>query len=227
MDEFRHMVDQMRTVEHFNSLSLVDLLAIVTSGQVLNFQPGSILFCEGDPCAGMYVLLNGKIDLFRTGPEGQISLLDSLSPVIMFNEVPVLDGGSNPVSAQAFDHVRVWFIPCARFCRLIKRHPELATGLLKVLARRNRLLVNNYSDLSFRSVPARLAKQIVELSGKGMNTINRSIHSNKNLASKIVTSPEAVSRTINLFGSRNLIDISRDTIRVLDIDGLLTIAQLE
>ncbi len=227
MDEFKRMVDQMRSVEHFNSLSLVDLLAIVTSGQVLNFQPGTILFCEGDPCAGMYVLLEGKINLFRTGPEGQISLLDSLSPVIMFNEVPVLDGGPNPVSAQADDHVRVWFVPCAHFCRLIKRHPELGTGLLKVLARRNRLLVNNYSDLSFRSVAARVAKQLVELSGKGANLIYRSIHTNKILASKIVTSPEAVSRTMKQFGSRNLIEISRDSIRVLDVDGLLAIAQLE
>ena len=226
MDEFQQMVHQMRSVEHFRNLSPVDLFAIVTSGQVLTFRSGVTLFCEGDPCAGMYVLLEGKINLFQTGPEGQISILDSISPVIMFNEVPVLDEGPNAVSAQAIENAKVWFIPCARFCRLVRRHPEIATGLLRVLAKRNRAMVNHYSDLSFRSVPARIAKQLIELSEKGSQPVSRTVYSNKVLAAKVVTSPEAVSRAIKLFSSNNFIQTSRKTIQIVDLDGLLSTAQI-
>ncbi len=217
----------MRTVEHFKNLSAVDLMAIVTSGQVLEFKANSTLFCEGDPCAGMYVLLTGKIDLYKTGPEGQISIINSLSPVIMFNEVPVLDGGPNPISALAVEDSRVWFIRCDHFRKLLKQYPELATGLLRVLAMRNRVMIAHYCDLSFRSVPARVAKHLIELSKNGSVPVNRSTNSNKIIAAKVVTTPEAVSRTIKQISSRKLIEINRVTIHVLDVEGLQKIAQLE
>ena len=93
MDELNQLVDQLKRVEHFKHISPIDLMAIVTSGQVKIYESGTTLFFEGDPCAGMYVLLKGKVDLCKTGPEGQVTILNSIRPVIMFNEVPVLDGG--------------------------------------------------------------------------------------------------------------------------------------
>ncbi len=145
----------------------------------------------------------------------------------MFNEVPVLDGGPNPISARAIEDGRIWFIPCDRFRRLIKRHPELATGLLRVLAKRNRLMISNYCDLSFRSVPARVAKHLIELSEHGTLQIDRAVNTNGTIAAKVVTTPEAVSRTLQQLGSKMFIEIDRESIRVRDVESLQKIAQLE
>lgn len=227
MDELNYLAGQMRNVEHFKKLSPIDLLTIVSSGQVRDFNAGSILFNEGDGCTGMYVLLKGKINLYKTGPEGQVSIINSLSPVIMFNEVPVLDEQENPTSALAIEDVKVWFIPCERFRRLITRFPELATGLLMVMAKRNRIMIANYSDLSFRSVPARLAKQLIALSESGTKIINRSIQTNKIIASKIVTTPEAISRTLKQLAQQKIIESDRLFIKILDIPSLRQLAQME
>ena len=227
MDEVADLAGQMKNVEHFKKLSPIDLLSIVSSGQVRDFKADSILFNEGDHCTGMYVLLKGKIDLLKTGPEGQISIITSLTPVIMFNEVPVLDGGDNPTTALAIEDVKVWFIPCERFSKLVLRYPELATGLLTVMARRNRIMISNYSDLSFRTVPARVAKHLVDLSEYGSKSIDRSTNTNRDIAAKIVTTPEAISRTLKTFGLQKYIEINRLSIKVLDPDSLCQLAQID
>ena len=52
-------------------------------------------------CAGMFVLLAGQVHLRKLGPQGQESILAVIEPVIMFNEVAVLDGGPNLTTAVA------------------------------------------------------------------------------------------------------------------------------
>jgi CRP-like cAMP-binding protein len=226
MDELTHLVDQLKQVEHFKRLSPVDLMVIVTSGQAKMCEPGTTLFFEGDPCAGMYVLLKGKVDLLKTGPEGQVTILNTIRPVIMFNEVPVLDGGVNPVSAVAVEKSSVWHVSCERFQAIIKQYPQLAIGLLKVMARRNRVMMSHYADLSFRSTTARIAKHLLLLSENGNKTINRLSNPIKNMAACVVTAPEAVSRSLKQISTLHLIEVDRKTIRVIDPAGLQQLAEI-
>jgi len=226
MDELTQLVSQLKQVEHFKHLSPLDLMTIVSSGQVKTCEPGTTLFFESDPCAGMYVLLKGKVDLRKTGPEGQVTILNTIRPVIMFNEVPVLDGGVNPVSAVAVEKSLVWHVKCDRFQAIIKQFPQLAIGLLKVMARRNRVLMSHYSDLSFRSTTARIAKHLLVLSDNGNKTINRLANPIKTMAACVVTAPEAVSRALKQISTRHLIEVDRKTIRVIDPAGLQQLAEI-
>ena len=61
------------------------------------------------------------------------------------------------------------------------------------------MMINHYGDLSFRSVPARVAKHLVELSLDGSEIIQRSQHPIKVIAARVVAAPEAVSRTLKVF----------------------------
>lgn len=226
MDERNQLVDQLKQVEHFKHISPMDLMAIVTSGQVKTYETGTTLFYEGDACAGMYVLLKGKVDLCKTGPEGQVTIINSIRPVIMFNEVPVLDGGGNPVSAIAVEKSCVWYVGCDRFQSIITRYPQLAIGLLKVMARRNRVIMSHYTDLSFRSIYARIAKHILDLSNNGKEPINRLSNPLKIMAACVVAAPEAVSRSLKQLSTQNLIEVDRKSIRVIDPIGLQQVAEI-
>lgn len=219
-------LELMRQVKHFRSLPLDDLAAIVAAGLVRRFEKGETIFNEGDECAGMHVLLQGRVDLCRIGPEGQLSILNTLKPVVMFNEVAVLDGGPNPVTAQAVEDALIWSVQYREFQQLLARYPQIALGLLEVLARRNRLMIMLYGDLSFRSVPARLAKHLLELSADGMKTIPRIQHPIRVIAARVVTTPEVVSRTFKVLGTRGLIAVDRSSIRVLDVASLQDLAQI-
>ena len=161
MNEQRKLAKQLQTVSHFQSLGLTDLLYIVSSGQVRKFRAGDFIFHEGEGCAGMHVLIKGQVELQKTGPQGKTSILSIIDPVIMFNEVSVLDGGENPFSAYATQDCIIWQVSYEAFQSLLTRYPQVGLGLLRVLAKRNRQMLTQYEDVSFRSVLARTAKLLL------------------------------------------------------------------
>ena len=110
-----------------------------------------------------------------------------------------MTAGANIATAIAAQESLAWQISCENFQALLARFPQIGLGLLRVLARRNRMLMSQYEDLSFRSVQARVAKLLVDLSDRGQQPIDRHRYSNSELAALIATVPEPFSRALNSF----------------------------
>ena len=208
------LIERMRRLKHFENLRAEDIRAIIDAGNIRYFPSDETLFLEGDACTGLYVLLSGQVHLYKTGPKGQETLMAVVDPVIMFNEVAVLDQGENPVTAVTYQKSEIWKISCDSFQRLLQKYPQIALGLLPVLAARNRILIEQYEDLSFLSVQARTAKLLLTLSEFGRVGINRSENTIAQMAAKISTSPEPLSRSISHFRDSGLITSSRTKILV-------------
>jgi CRP-like cAMP-binding protein len=226
MDNLQNLVDRLKTVKHFQNLSPADLKTIVSAGQVRQFGIGQTIFYEGDPCSGMFVLIRGKIHLCKYGPQGQVNIMSVIEPVIMFNEVAVVDGCSNPLTAIAAENCLLWQIGHAAFQELLEKIPLVGLSLLRVLATRNRQMLSRYEDLSFRSVISRTAKLILDISNGGHKPINRRICSIEEMARRIASVPEAISRSLNMIKSQGLIEVSRNEIAVLFPEKLAELAQL-
>ena len=220
MNEIRELAQRLGDVPQFRNIPSEEVVSIIQMGDLRNYSQGEIIFHEDDECAGMFVLIKGKVILNKLGPEGQEGVINALEPVIMFNEVAALDGGPNPVSAAAQADCRLWHISRENMQALILQYPQIGLSLLGVLAMRNRQLVNYYSDLSFRSVHARLAKHLLDLSRQGENPIDRKQNPIRLMAARIITTPEAISRTLRTFSSTGLIQYNRLEIQVSDLDGL-------
>ena len=227
MDELHSLTDGLRSVHLFANFADVDLRAIVTGGQIRHFLAGETIFSEGEACAGMHVLIRGQVHLCKMGPEGQVNIMAVVMPVIMVNEVAVLDGGSNPVTAIAVRDCLLWQISYVSFQALLKRYPQMGLGLLLILATRNREMLTQYEDISFRSVLARAAKLLLDLSKYGQQPINRHEHSINEMASRIACVPEAISRSLNTFKAQALIKSSRTEILVSQPAELARLAQIE
>lgn len=225
MSDAPDLIAQLQRVEHFKRLPEASLRAIVATGRVRRFAAGAVIFDEGEPCAGMFVLLAGRVHLRKVGPQGQASIMAVIEPVIMFNEVAALDGGANLATAVAVRDSVVWQIGCAALSELLERHPHIGLGLLRVLATRNRALVSQYEDMSFRTVQARTAKLLLDLSDAGRQPIDRRQHPNHELAARIATGPEAFSRALNSFKRNGCISSSRAAILVHCVDDLAVLAE--
>ena len=227
MININSMLENLRTVRQFQALSDENLKEIISSGQVRKFEAGEVIYIQEEPCAGMFVLIQGRVNLCKLGPQGQQNILTTVNPVIMFNEVPVLDNGSNPVTAIATQASIVWQIQCDAFQNLLKRFPEIGLSLLRVLAARNRRLIEHYEDLSYRNVESRVAKLLLDLSGNGTRVIIRREHPIEEMASLIATVSPVISRTINIFKLQGLINTSRSTIVIEKPKELAGIARLD
>jgi CRP-like cAMP-binding protein len=203
------LIAQLAHVEHFRGLPASDLRAIISLGQIRQSPAGAVLFEEDRPGSGLFVLLSGRAHLGKLSPSGQHVILTTIEPVIMFNEVAGLDRGVNPVTAVAAEATRVWQIDADGLHGLLLTHPPLALGLLHVLARRNRALLSHVEDLSFRSVSGRAPRLLLELSHEGHQPIDRRRHPNAELAARITTVPEALSRALQAFRRQGAISTTR------------------
>lgn len=221
------LVDMLHKVKQFSCLPREAISTIISAGNTRHYKNGQFVFHAEDPCSGMFVLIKGQVDLCMEGPEGQISILATLSPVIMFNEVAVLDGGPNPISAIATSDIIVWHIRYTKFQEILLETPQIGIALLNILAKRNRQLISHYDDLSFRTVQSRLAKHLIDLSEGGTLPIDRSQHPVKTIAARIVTGPEAVSRTLKVLKLDNLITCTRREIHIKDLKRLQNLARMD
>lgn len=222
-----NLVESLGRVEHFKRFPEADRAEIVNAGQVRTFSAGSVIFREGESAAGMFVLFDGHVHLCKIGPQGQQSIVAEIEPVIMFNEVTVLDGGSNLTTAIAMQDCATWNVSAENFQTLLKRYPIVGLGLLRVLATRTRNLLAQYEDLSFRSVVARTAKLLLDLSDHGKRPIDRKAFTNADMAAKISTVPEALSRSLQIFRKNGDITCTRAVIIVNQPQTLERFAQIE
>jgi len=225
--DYQNLSDRLGSVSHFRKLPEADLKAIVNAGKMVRYPAGSTIFAEGEPSAGLYVLFEGQVNLSKLGLQGQECIMAVIRPVIMFNEVAVLDGGPNPVTAIAVQDSVLWRVPHDRFGLLMQRYPEVGTGLLRVLAARNRLLIAHYEDLLCRPIRARTAKVLLDLSTYAQRPISRRKHSNQELASRVATSPEAFSRSLKDLRESGVIECTRSHITVVSPERLAKLALIE
>jgi len=217
----------LRKVKQFESLSDNDLTLILNSGQINSFAPGQVIFIQDEPSAGMFVLIEGKVNLCKLGPNGQQNIIALIHPIIMFNEVAVLDCGKNPVTAIATQETTLWHIDCDTFQTLLKRFPEIGLGLLRIMALRNRRLIQHYEDLSYRNVESRVAKLLLDLSQNGTHLIKRKDHSIEEMASLIATVGPVVSRTLNGLRNSGLITTTRNSILLDQPEEIARIAGMD
>jgi CRP/FNR family transcriptional regulator len=225
--EISHLTNSLKNVRHFRQLPISAISEVVRAGRTANYQAGEVIFREGDSCSGLHVLIRGQVHLYKCGVHGQEAIISVIQPVIMFNEVAALDGEDNPITAVAAEDSLTWRIGHQRFTELIQKYPPVGTSLLKVLAKRNRLLMESFEDLFSRPVRARVARVILDLSAFGKTPIDRGQHTNLKIAALAATVPEAVSRSLQIFREDSLIETSRQEINILQSEKLAKLALIK
>jgi CRP/FNR family transcriptional regulator len=156
-------IKTLRGNEYFDDLPEIMLKEISAHMQLREYQRGDVLFWEGDPCDGMYILEQGSAKIFRLSPQGRQYIVRILQEGDTFDEVPAFDGAMNPVNVEALETCRVWVIESEMLRKLVKSHPQFAQKVLANFSRMLRGMVRMVSEMAFYQVTHRLARLIAEL----------------------------------------------------------------
>jgi CRP/FNR family transcriptional regulator len=223
------ILDLLRRVPYFAGLSDEALAALARVAGARRYGRGQMIFLEGEPCAGLFIVAAGEVKIFKLSAQGREQILQQLGPGSTFNEVAVLDGGPNPASVSATADASLYHISRADVRRLARSYPDLAWALIESLARRTRHLVGMVEDLALRSVKARLARLLlVEAAlGRDAGEIDRShMVSQAEMAARLGTVREMVGRALRDLSDEGLIEFDRHRIVVMNRAGLETAANL-
>src|SRR6185437_14007809 len=91
---------------------------------VKTYDAGELVFAEGDPCAGLYVVDQGHIRIFKSSSGGREQVLSIDGPGSSVAELPVFDGGPYPASGSAVDDATLLLVRKQDFQALCLAHPE-------------------------------------------------------------------------------------------------------
>ena len=189
------------------------------------FSKGQSIFSEGEEGTGFYVMIKGRVKIYKLSPEGKEQILHIFGMGEPFGEVPVFAGENFPANAEALEKSRALFFPRLALLRLIKQNPSFALNLLAILSRRLRSFAAQIEDLSLKEVPGRIAAHLLYLSElkKGSADLKLTITKGQ-LASLLGTIPETLSRILGRMSGEGLISLSGPHIKTLDRNGLKTLA---
>lgn len=202
----------------------IEDLAMIVTDQ--GFRKGEPIFSEGEDANGFYVVITGRVKIFKVSPEGKEQILHFFGQGEPFGEVPVFTGQHFPAHAEAIEESRVFFFPRKSFVDLIKKNPSLALNMLAVLSKRLRRFAALVDDLSLKEVPGRLAAYLLFMSEQNKGSRNLDLTITKaQLASLLGTIPETLSRILGKLSSQGLIETDGRRIRILDQEALRDLAE--
>ncbi|MBW2640077.1 MAG: Crp/Fnr family transcriptional regulator, partial [Deltaproteobacteria bacterium] len=209
----------------FNGLSQEQLNQIRQIAIDKFYDKGQTIFLESDDCNGFYIVVAGKVKIYKVSFEGKEHILHIYGPGNPFGEVPVFSGQKFPANAETLFKSRLLFIPRQAFVDLISEHPSLALNMLAILSMRLRQFTVQVENLSLKEVPARLASYLTYLADEQATGDYVSLTISKGqLASLLGTIPETLSRILAKMSKQDLIQVEGRNITLLNRNGLEELA---
>jgi CRP-like cAMP-binding protein len=215
---------QLAGIPLFSGLSRAQYEALSRIGVKRSFMKGEGIFSEGDEVTGFYVVVGGRVKIFKVSTEGKEQILHLCRPGESFGEGSVFTGQGFPADAVAALPSTVLFFPRVAFISLIRRDPALALNMMAQLSKRLREFAGLIEDLSLKEVPGRLAKYLLYLGVRDGNCAVDLDVSKGQLAALLGTIPETLSRILAKLNRQGLIRSRGAQIMILDRRGLEEIA---
>ena len=220
------LIAGLKTLPVFQQLGAGVLGRLAEAASWREYPPGAIIFLEGEPSPGLYYLESGWLKVVKISLEGREQILQLVEAGEVFNYVGVFTESSTPVTVVALETSGVWLLRRETLHQVFRDNPELALHVLDAMSRRLMELIQLVSDLSLRTVEARLARQLLD-SAEGEVVARQRWATQTEIAARLGTVPDVVSRVLRSLALDNLIEVERHQIRILDRAGLAARAMTE
>jgi CRP-like cAMP-binding protein len=218
-------VATLRRVTFFAVLGDDELRRLAGHCVVRHLRKDELLFAEGDPCEGMYVVQSGAIKMFKMAETGREQVLVIERAGSTVGELPVFDGGNLPASAAAIEDSSLLFLPKREFLTLCQQNSAVAFAVIRSLAWRFRYMTSLVEELSLKEVSHRLARFLRDRALSAGVRTRRGVEfpleeTNQQIAAEIGTVRDLVSRNLRRFVDRKIIKMERRKVIVLDMADL-------
>jgi CRP/FNR family transcriptional regulator len=222
----------LRRTELFGSLDDAVLDILAKHSVVVRLQRNEMLFVAGEPAKGLYVVASGAVRAFRTSQDGREQVIHVERAVTTIAEVPVFDNGNYPSTVSAEEPTTLYFLAKEQILKTAYQYPQLALAAVKVMASRLRRCAELVEILSLREVGQRLASLLLEEArNRGIETPEGTkirLHLTHNqLATRIGTVREVVTRTLIRLQEQGLIVHSGKDILIPNVDNIASYADSE
>ena len=203
--------------DFYEGLSVGACTALQKIEHIASFPAGAIIFMEGQPARGVYVLRHGRVKLLTTNSDGRTLILKIAKPGEALGLNSVITGKPYDLTAEILQPAELAFIPRADFFRCITEHGDACMHFASLLSRDCQAAYELVRSIGLcQSVPERLARFLLDWSTSGSVTDGvvrvKLALTHEEIAQLIGASRETVTRALSEFKRQRAIELNGSTL---------------
>jgi CRP-like cAMP-binding protein len=217
-------LDYLSDVDLFRDLAERDMAELERMTTITTVPRGRVFYQAEDVGEVLFLLKEGRVQLYRISPEGKKLVLATLGPGTLFGEMALLGQQMHNTFAEALENCQILVMSRANLERLILDKPIVGLRILEITGKRLSEAEERLDDMAFKGIPARLASLLLRLAAdRGSNEITGLTH--QDLAETVGTYRETATQVLNDMKAAGLIRIGRKRIDILDPERLRQLTQ--
>ncbi len=156
-------ISLLARVPTFEALGPDELTHVAEVAVPRSYEPGQVVFREGDQSDTCYVVKHGHARAIREHADGRTITLANFGPGDIFGELAMFEDERRSATIETLDAVEAVAILGADMRRLMREHPGIAVGVVVSLGRRLRAMNERVASQSFQTVQSRVATVLTQL----------------------------------------------------------------
>jgi CRP-like cAMP-binding protein len=225
MPSAAEVVELLARVPAFSTLTPEDLERIAQLAVPRSFDPGQMVFLEGDSSDTCYIVRYGHARAVRGHGDGRTITLATFGPGDIFGELAMFEDERRSATVEAIEELSVVAVLGPDMRRLMVEHPQIATRLVVALGRRLRDTNERLARQSFQTVQSRVAAAlgglVAQAVAEGASVPEVEVVATQaDLAQLAGSSRESASRFLAVLERAGVISQGRGRLLVHDPDAL-------
>jgi CRP-like cAMP-binding protein len=217
-------IGYLQMVDIFQDLTEEEIEEIDRAITMSTCRRGRIFYMPEDTSEVLFLLKEGRVQLYRISPDGKKLVIGTVGPGAIFGEMALIGQGMHNTFAEATEECVLLVMSREDVEHLLVTKPKVALRIFEELGSRLKETESRLEEIAFKGIPARLASFLLQLADEqGDDTITGLTH--QDLGEQIGTYRETTTQTLNIFKADGLIDIGRKRITILDREGLERVAE--
>lgn len=123
----------LQKVPIFARLSEKELAILADDFHLKEYEKGEVIFHQGDHSRDLYVVVEGKVRIFRTSPAGNETSIDIFTTYDILGEFAAIDNLPRSATAQAMTRCLLLVITQERFLQRLREMPDIALEMMRLL----------------------------------------------------------------------------------------------
>lgn len=220
------LVNQLRAVPILQGLETANLEQLAQSAIWREYAAGAVIFLEGDSAPALYYIQAGWIKVVKMAPDGREQILYFWGPGDTFGGIGVFINRPMPATAIALEPTGLWLLRRDAITQLLTTQPAMAVQVIECMANRMHELMALVADLSLHTVTERFARLLLE-EAEDDTLSRRRWATQAELAARLGTVPDVLSRTLRSLVDGGLITLDRHAIHILQRQALERLAAVK
>ena len=199
------------------------------AANLMRARRGQIILAEGSISTEVYMIVSGAVQISLFSLHGRETILAVMGPNMLFGEMAALDAEPRSANVAAIDDAVLAHMPGEDFRKLLAEVPVAGFWMAQQLAARVRSLTAKTFELANLPVSSRIQSELLrigkEVTEDGETATIAKFPTHADLAARVGTHREAVTRELGLLAKEGLVTQSGRTCKLLSLSQLQQLFQ--